>query len=43
MVERVWKVLPQEQDTLISLYSGWIDGFMTNLPMSGRGEKGREV
>src|SRR5882762_11486678 len=32
MVERVLKLLPQLQLTVISAYSGWIDAFMIDLP-----------
>jgi hypothetical protein len=34
-VERVLKTLPHVQDTLISLYSGWTDGFMAALDSVG--------
>jgi hypothetical protein len=40
-VERVVKVLPQLQTTLISEYSGWMFGFMVGLPGTGVSGKAR--
>jgi hypothetical protein len=36
-------VLPQVQDTVMSLYSGWIEGFMIVLPRPKLAQKGRAV
>jgi len=51
-VELVLNELPQEQVTVISLYAGWISGFMAGfrsvavrpwMGMGGFGSKGRRV
>jgi hypothetical protein len=41
-VERVWKLLPQEQLTVICLYSGWIEGFMAAFRFALEWKKGAQ-